>query len=617
MALQYIVIGGGVGGVTAAVELSACLLDSQTHPFLNKQQQQTLPQVTLISQFGVLKKAIPVLQRNNTPTPTSTTSIEETKEVNVVSISAEQWAIDYPLIKLVVGEAFDLDEKMKTVRVKLPTSTITIPFDKVCIATGATPTIPPVLEPHAMHTLTIRDQTSVEAIQSIFTPGEKKKTIVLVGNGGIAMEVANAIVALGKATEMVEFYWLVRDKYIGHALLDASAAAFVLPDLMSKVRGEGKEEGDCVCVTATPPTPTASTSTSTATSGPALGPNWIELFGGTYSNNNNYNSVIKMRIPTCPCHSGTEKGIFLPGSEKNGAQNEKLKMGKPQNFTILHETAIVTAAETEEGQQLNLELNNGTILADKVIVACGVSSIQNLDKLLREGSEILRSENGIVVNNRLEALGGDSQGSVFAIGDCCDASVFARENELFHQINLWTQSYLAGVLGARMMIGESFAEEKGGQMACGFECFSHRTRLLGKKVVLMGNFNGQGMMGMEKENFTSFVVDLGGRGLLEGGGDNFLKPDLGEEEVEVEGSGKRETSIVGLDENEGVKIEVRVGNEEYVKVITKRGRVVGAMLVGETDLEETLENLMLSKIFVGNLGFDLLDSSIDLEDFFD
>ena len=133
----------------------------------------------------------------------------------------------------------------------------------------------------------------------------------------------------------------------------------------------------------------------------------------------------------------------------------------------------------------------------------------------------------------------------------------------------------------------------------------------------MGNFNGQGMMGMEKENFTSFVVDLGGRGLLEGGGDNFLKPTLGEEEVEVKGSEKRETSIVGLDENEGVKIEVRVGNEEYVKVITKRGRVVGAMLVGETDLEETLENLMLSKIFVGNLGFDLLDSSIDLEDFFD
>ena len=39
------------------------------------------------------------------------------------------------------------------------------------------------------------------------------------------------------------------------------------------------------------------------------------------------------------------------------------------------------------------------------------------------------------------------------------------------------------------------------------------------------------------------------------------------------------------------------------------------MLIGDTDLEETFENLILSQIDV--TGMDLLDPDLDLEDYFD
>ena len=49
----------------------------------------------------------------------------------------------------------------------------------------------------------------------------------------------------------------------------------------------------------------------------------------------------------------------------------------------------------------------------------------------------------------------------------------------------------------------------------------------------------------------------------------------------------------------------------------QNGRVIGATLIGETDLEETLENLILNQIDVSSLGEDLLNPNIDIEDYFD
>lgn len=53
------------------------------------------------------------------------------------------------------------------------------------------------------------------------------------------------------------------------------------------------------------------------------------------------------------------------------------------------------------------------------------------------------------------------------------------------------------------------------------------------------------------------------------------------------------------------------------QIVLHKGRVRGAMLIGDTDLEETFENLILNQLNVGALGLDLLDPAVDLEDYFD
>lgn len=56
---------------------------------------------------------------------------------------------------------------------------------------------------------------------------------------------------------------------------------------------------------------------------------------------------------------------------------------------------------------------------------------------------------------------------------------------------------------------------------------------------------------------------------------------------------------------------------EYVKVVMQNGRMMGAVLIGETDLEETFENLILNQMDLSAYGEDLLNPDIDIEDYFD
>ena len=56
---------------------------------------------------------------------------------------------------------------------------------------------------------------------------------------------------------------------------------------------------------------------------------------------------------------------------------------------------------------------------------------------------------------------------------------------------------------------------------------------------------------------------------------------------------------------------------EYIKVVIKDGRMHGAILIGETDLEETFENLILNQIDISAFKDHLLEPNIDIEDFFD
>ena len=54
-----------------------------------------------------------------------------------------------------------------------------------------------------------------------------------------------------------------------------------------------------------------------------------------------------------------------------------------------------------------------------------------------------------------------------------------------------------------------------------------------------------------------------------------------------------------------------------MKLVLSEDRLFGAVLIGETDLEEVLENLILNQIDLTPFKDSLLDPQIDLEDFFD
>ena len=56
---------------------------------------------------------------------------------------------------------------------------------------------------------------------------------------------------------------------------------------------------------------------------------------------------------------------------------------------------------------------------------------------------------------------------------------------------------------------------------------------------------------------------------------------------------------------------------EYLKLIVKDWKLHGAVLIGDTNMEETFENLILNQLDVSRFGENLLNPDIDIDDYFD
>ncbi len=55
----------------------------------------------------------------------------------------------------------------------------------------------------------------------------------------------------------------------------------------------------------------------------------------------------------------------------------------------------------------------------------------------------------------------------------------------------------------------------------------------------------------------------------------------------------------------------------FVRVLLLRGRLQGAILIGNTGLEETFENLILDGLDLSQYGADLVDPEAELDHVFD
>lgn len=202
-----------------------------------------------------------------------------------------------------------------------------------------------------------------------------------------------------------------------------------------------------------------------------------------------------------------------------------------------------------------VELTNGKMYGcDFVVSATGV--VPNTDLVMTDSQKVdLAEDGGMKVNSKMET----SIKGVYAAGDVCTSSWEPSQHWL--QMRLWTQARQMGAYSAQCMVAASKGQDISLDFC--FEMFAHVTKFFNYKVILLGKFNAQGL-----------------------GGDHELL--------------------------------LRVTKDkEFVKVVLHDGRMHGALLIGETDLEETFENLILNQIDLTVFKDELLNPNIDIDDFFD
>jgi nitrite reductase (NADH) large subunit len=130
--------------------------------------------------------------------------------VNLSSFFAGQTAGDLSLvapgfyqdnqIQIYIGDkAVALDRQAKTIT---STNGVVIPYDKVVLATGSYPFVPPIKGNQAPGTFVYR---TIEDLEAISAYAKNAQTGVVIGGGLLGLECANALKHLGLETHVVEF----------------------------------------------------------------------------------------------------------------------------------------------------------------------------------------------------------------------------------------------------------------------------------------------------------------------------------------------------------------------------------------------------------------------------
>ncbi|KAG4071814.1 hypothetical protein HA402_005975 [Bradysia odoriphaga] len=206
-----------------------------------------------------------------------------------------------------------------------------------------------------------------------------------------------------------------------------------------------------------------------------------------------------------------------------------------------------------ENEQLVVTLTNGEKIICDFLVSA--TGVNPSLNFITDVPFKLADDGGILVDELMKT----SVDGVYAAGDVCTAGWVKAKH--WFQMRLWTQARQFGSMAGKSMAA-AFEGNEIYQDFC-FELFGHVTQLFGYQVVLLGRFNGQDL----GRNYEVLIRTT---------------PDL-----------------------------------EYIKYVLVDGKVVGAILIGETGLEETTENLILNELDVTPYGDDLLNPDIDIEDYFD
>lgn len=225
-----------------------------------------------------------------------------------------------------------------------------------------------------------------------------------------------------------------------------------------------------------------------------------------------------------------------------------------QELEIVYKVEVKTVTEeTDKEYPLKVELTNGKTIECDFVISA--TGVEPAVNFTWDQEPMKGPDGGLAVNDTQETSNKD----VFAAGDVAHAAWTHAPH--WFQLRLWTQARQMAGMAAKSMHAR-ISNEEVLQDFC-FELFTHCTTLFGFRVVLLGKYNGQGL-GSDYEILLRTTPRL-----------------------------------------------------EYIKFVLKSGRLQGAILIGETDLEEMCENLILDQIDLTPFGDDILNPDIDIDDYFD
>lgn len=465
---KFLVIGGGIAGVSCAETLSFYCPGER---------------ILLITESSLIKSVVNL--------------IPLAKGLAKFDVQEQQaFQFHNKSVQIIVDEVLEINSKQRWVRTK---SGKRINYQFLCIASGSRPKLIVADDPLVIG---IRDTETVREFERRI---KTAKRIVLVGNGGIASEIAFELKSL-------HIDWVIKDEHIGRTFLDPGAAQFLQGNLNRGDLNESPADGAVKRMRFAESTGDGVGERQ----GAALGPDWHQML-------------------------------------------DMLGNGRPLPEQVkLHYQCEIQDMKKEEDGKLQVTLSSGETLQEVDFVVSATGVVPRVDCTMDQ--PLRRAEDGGIAVDRMMRTNVEG---IFAAGDCCTANWEKAEH--WFQMRLWTQARQMGMMAGKSMAmaakGEQVDEDL--QQDFCFEFFGHVTKLFGYQVVLLGRFNGQGL-GRDYEALVRVTKD-----------------------------------------------------KEYIKLVLVEGRLKGALLVGETGLEETFENLLLNQLDLTPFGDDLLNPDIDIEDYFD
>uniref|UniRef100_A0AAX7UF49 Pyridine nucleotide-disulfide oxidoreductase domain-containing protein 1 n=1 Tax=Astatotilapia calliptera TaxID=8154 RepID=A0AAX7UF49_ASTCA len=480
---QFVVVGGGIAGVTCVEQLSSQI------PSADVALITAGPHIKAVTNYKQVSRTLEEFDVEEQP---SSVLEEKFPNLTIIHSAVKSLHTKSHCVETADGRVFG--------------------YKKLCICSGARPKL---LTQDNPYVLGIRDTDSAQVqFQKRLS---KAKRIVIVGNGGIALELVYEV-------EGCEVIWAVKDKAIGNTFFDAGAAQFLIPSL----------EADKPQAAAPCKRPRFTTE---------------EQLSKHFTT---YRTFILSYCPPVLMNPLT----LLAFAQVSHRVSVEYQCEVEKIFTCeeLHKSPEQTLRPELGDWPVYVRLTNAqTFGCDFVVSATGV--VPNTEPFLQGNTFVVADDGGLQVDDHMMT----SEADVYAAGDVCTACW--EQSPLWQQMRLWTQARQMGWYAGRCMAAHILSEPV--ELDFCFELFSHITKFFNYKVVLLGKFNSQG-----------------------------LGPDH--------------------------ELLVRcTKGQEYVKVVLSGGRMVGAVLIGETDLEETFENLILNQMDLTPYGEELLNPDIDIEDYFD